>query len=352
MNKLVTILAVAGAVSTLHFTGIAEKTAKAITGDCAGATCSSSKQLTSVDASTCPSKAKELTAADGATCPSQAKQLTSADASTCSSSKELTSAEGAKCSSEKELTSAEGATCSKSKELTSAEGSTCATKSKELTSAEADCDTACDKSKELTSAKADCDSACDESKELTSAEGECTESCDKEKALTAAEGECDASKKLTQVSLKFAEAQCEVSSANVTKKLTSLDGITKAETCGESHFSTLSIDAEKTPMEKLLVAFKKAGLNVESQKVAYDVEGMSCGACSSKVSKQLTSLEGVQANEVCHESKKAVVTFDPTKTCSKTVAKAITDAGYKASIQVAAAPEAQEAPATTEEAVN
>ena len=278
MTKVTTLLAIIGTASALHFTGIAEKAVKSLSGDCGS--CPLSSQTT-------------LTSTEGATCPLSAQTT---------------------------LTAVEGATCDKATQLTAAG---------------AVCETACEKETQLTAAGKTCDTECAEkATQLTAAE--------------ACEGECDADKKLTTVSLKFAEAQCETSAASVNKRLTSLEGLGEAKTCTTSLFTSLQVPAA-LPMDKLLASLKEAGLNVEAQKLVFNVDGMACEACSSKVTKTLTSLEGVKASEVCHVSKQAAVTFDPAAQNAKELIAAITELGYEASIQVAKeAEEAEEEEAAVE----
>lgn len=273
MIKTTTLLAIVGTASALHFTGIAEKAAKTLTGDCGSCPLSSQTTLTAVEGDTCPlSAATTLTAVEGATCETS---------------------------------------CEKETQLTSAESATCASKDTQLTAAGDVCEGACE----------------EKATQLTAGE--------------ACEGECDADKKLTTVSLKFAEAQCETSAAAVTKQLTSLEGLGEAKTCTTSFFTSLQVPAA-LPMAKLLESLKEAGLTVEAQKLVFAVDGMACEACSSKVTKTLTALEGVKASEVCHVSKQAAVTFDPASQDAKTLIEAITELGYEASIQVAAEETAEE----------
>lgn len=62
--------------------------------------------------------------------------------------------------------------------------------------------------------------------------------------------------------------------------------------------------------------------------VTLNVPGMTCPACPITVKKALNNVQGVAQVEVNYEKKQAVVTFDDTKTETKTLVKATTDAGY------------------------
>ena len=59
------------------------------------------------------------------------------------------------------------------------------------------------------------------------------------------------------------------------------------------------------------------------ERVSYVVKGMTCGGCSSAITKSLEKVEGVSVVKVCHESGCAVVDYDPTKIKKVDVAAAI-----------------------------
>ncbi len=114
------------------------------------------------------------------------------------------------------------------------------------------------------------------------------------------------------------------------KALAGLEGIAKLETCPTTKFTKVSFTGDKVCSEKILTALKEAGHKVEAQRVTYSVKGLACNACVSKVSTALSKVAGVADTQVCHESKTAVVDFDPNKTCANTVLAAIDAAGFKA----------------------
>ena len=62
--------------------------------------------------------------------------------------------------------------------------------------------------------------------------------------------------------------------------------------------------------------------------VTLNVSGMTCPACPITVKKALNKVQGVSQVEIIYEKKQAVVTFDDTKTNTKALVKATTDAGY------------------------
>jgi Cu+-exporting ATPase len=65
----------------------------------------------------------------------------------------------------------------------------------------------------------------------------------------------------------------------------------------------------------------------------YNVKGMTCGACESKVSKALTGIDGVKVDKVCSKSGKAVVSYDSAKVKPEQVQEAITKSGFTVTSQ-------------------
>lgn len=64
-----------------------------------------------------------------------------------------------------------------------------------------------------------------------------------------------------------------------------------------------------------------------------NVEGMTCKFCSITVKKALEQVDGVKYAEVDLESNQATVVYDDSKTDPQALAKAVTEAGYPASVK-------------------
>jgi copper chaperone CopZ len=63
------------------------------------------------------------------------------------------------------------------------------------------------------------------------------------------------------------------------------------------------------------------------------VEGMVCGACSSRVQAVVKRVDGVGEAAVSHQTGSAEVTYDPMRTNPAAIAKAITEsAGFKSEV--------------------
>ena len=68
----------------------------------------------------------------------------------------------------------------------------------------------------------------------------------------------------------------------------------------------------------------------DTQKACFNVEGMTCAACTVTTKAAIKKLDGIESIKVSLEEKKAEVQFNDTKTNSNAIKKKIDSIGYKA----------------------
>ena len=69
------------------------------------------------------------------------------------------------------------------------------------------------------------------------------------------------------------------------------------------------------------------------QRVRFPIEGMTCTSCSSRITRALRKLDGVESAKVDLGSDSGDVAFDPARTSLAVIAEAIHRAGYEARIE-------------------
>jgi len=69
-------------------------------------------------------------------------------------------------------------------------------------------------------------------------------------------------------------------------------------------------------------------LEDDLEKIAIDVQGMTCNGCVASVSRVLKAVPGVADAQVTLTPGRATVTYDPAKTDASALRGAIEDAGY------------------------
>ena len=67
----------------------------------------------------------------------------------------------------------------------------------------------------------------------------------------------------------------------------------------------------------------------KAQTAEFKITGMTCNACSSKVTKAVNTVPGIVNAEVSHENGNAIVKFDKSKTSVEELKKAIASSGFK-----------------------
>lgn len=66
----------------------------------------------------------------------------------------------------------------------------------------------------------------------------------------------------------------------------------------------------------------------ESQRVTYEVQGMTCGGCEAHIQSAVNGLEGVISVKASHAEGTATVEFDPTRVSKSSMTEAINATGY------------------------
>lgn len=66
------------------------------------------------------------------------------------------------------------------------------------------------------------------------------------------------------------------------------------------------------------------------KEITLNIEGMHCTGCSSRLTKILNNLGGIERAEVSFENKKAIIKYDESKINLEKIKTEIEDAGFKA----------------------
>ena len=67
----------------------------------------------------------------------------------------------------------------------------------------------------------------------------------------------------------------------------------------------------------------------KTESVEFSIKGMTCDACEEHVNVEINKLSGIVNSNVSYAKHNAIVQFDPTKTNSEQITKAINSTGYK-----------------------
>lgn len=153
------------------------------------------------------------------------------------------------------------------------------------------------------------------------------------------EGSCDAGKCCDTAATTNAQAKgdvvyvgvdgmsCGACSGKVTKALKAMDGVTVKQVCHKSGSAKVMIDPKKTNRADVIKTITDNGYQVTGDIVTMKVDGMTCGACSGKLTKALEGMDGVSVKQVCHKTGTATL-IKSEKVDEEALTKTVTNTGY------------------------
>ncbi len=144
---------------------------------------------------------------------------------------------------------------------------------------------------------------------------------------------------------------CGGCSGKISKALSAVDGVLKAEVSHTDDMARLEFDPVRTSVEALKAVVVEAGYAltpkdkaaVESPKIPaaqssarlkMSITGMTCASCSGRVEMALKSADGVLEAAVNLAIENATIRYDPNTTSGEALAKVVEGAGYGAIIDV------------------
>ncbi|WP_302476028.1 heavy metal translocating P-type ATPase [Thalassospira marina] len=124
---------------------------------------------------------------------------------------------------------------------------------------------------------------------------------------------------------------CASCAGRVEKALKKLDGIEEVDVNLAMNSAHIRL-AEDTPAHAndVAAAVRKAGYDVAEEKLAFDIDGMTCASCSGRVEKALLKLPGVVSATVNLAMERADLVVLPGTVSDRQVVQAVEKAGYHA----------------------
>jgi len=126
---------------------------------------------------------------------------------------------------------------------------------------------------------------------------------------------------------------CAACSSRVEKSLDKLDGVLEVNVNLLANKATVTIDKDKVSTRDLVNTINKSGYQVPLERKTILVEGMTCAACSTRVEKALSKIEGVEKAHVNLSNNKATVEFTMGLVSDNVLLDTIKKTGYGAEIE-------------------
>ncbi|AIF44065.1 heavy metal translocating P-type ATPase [Virgibacillus sp. SK37] len=137
----------------------------------------------------------------------------------------------------------------------------------------------------------------------------------------------------TQTSIGITGMTCAACSSRIEKVLNKMDDV-EANVNLSTEKANVQFDPDKVNMKDITARIEKLGYGVEMKKSDFQVIGMTCAACSSRIEKVLNKREGIKQASVNLTTETASVEYNPAIYKEEDIIKQVQKLGYDAKIKV------------------
>ncbi|ABS20871.1 heavy metal translocating P-type ATPase [Bacillus cytotoxicus] len=138
--------------------------------------------------------------------------------------------------------------------------------------------------------------------------------------------------KTKQITIGIDGMTCSACSARIEKVLNKLDGV-EANVNVAMEQATVQYDEEEQNIEAITNRIKKLGYEVRTKKVNFDIEGMTCAACSNRIEKVIGKMEGIETVTVNLAMNTATIVYKDGLLTIEAILDKIKKLGYKGKLQ-------------------
>jgi P-type Cu+ transporter len=125
---------------------------------------------------------------------------------------------------------------------------------------------------------------------------------------------------------------CAACATRIEKGLKKVEGVQDANVNLALEKASIQFDPEVTKGEQLQKKIRDLGYDVITKKTEFDITGMTCAACSSRIEKVLNKQEGITKATVNLALEKATVEYDPNSIDTNDIIKKVDNLGYGATV--------------------
>ncbi len=136
-------------------------------------------------------------------------------------------------------------------------------------------------------------------------------------------------RKKKHITLGVTGMTCAACSARVEKVLNKMEGV-EAQVNLTTEKANVDYDPETTSVQDISQRIEKIGYGVQTEKAEFDVIGMTCAACSSRIEKVLNKQEGIKQATVNLTNESAQIEYNPEMVQESDLIGKIQKLGYDA----------------------
>jgi P-type Cu+ transporter len=141
------------------------------------------------------------------------------------------------------------------------------------------------------------------------------------------------SEKVQESQFQVTGMTCAACAIRIEKGLKKMNGVEEANVNLALEKATIKYDAATMSPNDIQQKIRDLGYDVVTNKVEFDITGMTCAACSTRVEKGLNKLDGVLVANVNLALEKATVEYNPSVIAPKDMIARVEKLGYGASIK-------------------
>ena len=141
------------------------------------------------------------------------------------------------------------------------------------------------------------------------------------------------SQNLKETNLQISGMTCAACAIRIEKGLNKLEGVETANVNLALERSNVKYDPEKVNVEDIEKKIKDLGYDVVNEKTEFDITGMTCAACATRIEKGLNKLDGVVKANVNLALEKATVEYNSAILNPSEIIKKVENLGYGAQIK-------------------
>ncbi|WHY79769.1 heavy metal translocating P-type ATPase [Neobacillus sp. WH10] len=137
---------------------------------------------------------------------------------------------------------------------------------------------------------------------------------------------------IKEVQLPITGMTCAACAIRIEKGLKKQEGVQEASVNLALEKATIKYDPAETNVNNFIKKIDDLGYGVLSEKVEFDIIGMTCAACAVRIEKGLNKLEGVNKAAVNLALETAGVEFNPSQINIQEIVKKVEQIGYEAKV--------------------
>lgn len=131
-----------------------------------------------------------------------------------------------------------------------------------------------------------------------------------------------------EATLQITGMTCAACATRIEKGLNKMEGVEEANVNFALEKTNIKYDPDKTDISKFKEKVQSLGYNVVSEKVEFDISGMTCASCANKIEKKLNKMDGVDKATVNFALETVLVEYNPDQVSIPDMKEAIKKLGY------------------------